>query len=148
TAAKRPLAFSCRTSFQPHRLSPRASRRRAVDANSATDAFPSEESRMTSEKMGSLMDVEMTRGRRDFLRLSAAGGAGLIIASCRDASSSNSKGQPPSSEKGERKEEETGGEVTATEDLMREHGVLRRALIVYSEAAAKLRLSAASVSPE
>src|SRR5215475_14526314 len=76
TAAKRPLAFSRRTSFQSHRLSPRASRRRVVDAKSATDAFPSEESRMTSEKRGSLMEVEMTRGRRDFLRLSAAGGAG------------------------------------------------------------------------
>jgi len=32
-----------------------------------------------------------------------------------------------------------GGEVTATEDLMREHGVLRRALLVYSAAAVKLR---------
>ena len=32
-----------------------------------------------------------------------------------------------------------GGEVTAAEDLMREHGVLRRALFIYSETAAKLR---------
>src|SRR5215475_6768518 len=94
------------------------------------------------------MDVQMTRGRRDFLRLSTAGGAGLIIGACRNASTSNSKGQPPSSERDEKKAEETGGEVTATEDLMREHGVLRRALIVYSEAAAKLRVSAASVSPD
>jgi hemerythrin-like domain-containing protein len=30
-------------------------------------------------------------------------------------------------------------EVTATEDLMREHGILRRILFVYSEAAARLR---------
>lgn len=34
--------------------------------------------------------------------------------------------------------EETGGEVTAVEDLMREHGVLRRALLVYQETAPKL----------
>jgi hemerythrin-like domain-containing protein len=39
------------------------------------------------------------------------------------------------------------GEVTATEDLMREHGVLRRALFVYSEVAARLRSKVADVSP-
>jgi hemerythrin-like domain-containing protein len=37
------------------------------------------------------------------------------------------------------KEDEEGDiEVTAAEDLMREHGVLRRALLVYSEAATRL----------
>lgn len=36
-------------------------------------------------------------------------------------------------------------EVTATEDLMREHGVIRRALLVYYEVIPKLRKSAASV---
>jgi hemerythrin-like domain-containing protein len=36
-------------------------------------------------------------------------------------------------------------EVTATEDLMREHGVIRRALLVYSELADKIRKSPASV---
>ena len=36
-------------------------------------------------------------------------------------------------------------EVTATEDLMREHGVIRRALLVYAETAPKLRHNAASV---
>jgi hemerythrin-like domain-containing protein len=41
-----------------------------------------------------------------------------------------------------------GGEVTATEDLMREHGVLRRALFVYSEAAARLRSKPSDVSPD
>jgi hemerythrin-like domain-containing protein len=34
------------------------------------------------------------------------------------------------------------GEVTATEDLMREHGVLRRILVVYREAAGLLRTDA------
>jgi hypothetical protein len=36
-------------------------------------------------------------------------------------------------------------EVTATEDLMREHGVLRRALLVYSESIPKIRSNAASL---
>ena len=36
-------------------------------------------------------------------------------------------------------------EVTATEDLMREHGVIRRALLVYAEVADKVRKSPGSV---
>jgi hemerythrin-like domain-containing protein len=36
-------------------------------------------------------------------------------------------------------------EVTATEDLMREHGIIRRALLVYSQIADKLRKSASSI---
>jgi hemerythrin-like domain-containing protein len=38
-------------------------------------------------------------------------------------------------------------EVTATEDLMREHGVLRRALLVYQETVPKLRQNASTVDP-
>ena len=38
-------------------------------------------------------------------------------------------------------------EVTATEDLMREHGVLRRTLLVYREAASRLRGSPGRVDP-
>lgn len=45
-------------------------------------------------------------------------------------------------------EKEEGGEVTATEDLMREYGVLRRALLVYTAAANKLRTNPASVPPD
>ncbi|HXV01660.1 MAG TPA: hemerythrin domain-containing protein [Caulobacteraceae bacterium] len=43
--------------------------------------------------------------------------------------------------------EKTGGgeDVSATEDLMREHGVLRRILVVYRESAAALRGAAAGV---
>lgn len=36
-------------------------------------------------------------------------------------------------------------EVSATEDLMREHGILRRALLVYRESALKMRQDVASV---
>jgi hemerythrin-like domain-containing protein len=41
-----------------------------------------------------------------------------------------------------------GGEVTATEDLMREHGVLRRALLVYSASAMRLRDNSEAVPPD
>jgi len=39
-------------------------------------------------------------------------------------------------------------EVTAAEDLMREHGILRRALLVYQESAVRLRQDPASVPPD
>jgi hemerythrin-like domain-containing protein len=45
-------------------------------------------------------------------------------------------------------EEAMGGEVTAAEDLMREHGVLRRALFVYSESAVRLRSNPSGVLPD
>jgi len=58
------------------------------------------------------------------------------------ATNENTKHEGPKSG-----EEETL-EVTATEDLMREHGILRRALLVYQESAIKLRQDAAAVPPE
>jgi hemerythrin-like domain-containing protein len=39
-------------------------------------------------------------------------------------------------------------EVTANEDLMREHGILRRALLVYQETAPRLRAEPGAVPPE
>jgi len=39
-------------------------------------------------------------------------------------------------------------EVAAAEDLMREHGILRRTLLVYGEAATRLTQRPDSVSPE
>lgn len=44
-----------------------------------------------------------------------------------------------------KKPKDAGPEVTATEDLMREHGILRRVLLVYRETAARLRKNAAEV---
>lgn len=38
-------------------------------------------------------------------------------------------------------------EVTATEDLMREHGVIRRALLVYAELVTKLRTDPGAIDP-
>ena len=45
------------------------------------------------------------------------------------------------------REAEKEPEVTATEDLMREHGVIRRALLVYFEMVPRLRQTPASVDP-
>jgi hemerythrin-like domain-containing protein len=67
-----------------------------------------------------------TSSRRVFLAASGATGAALVLG-C--------------------KKGEEGGEpsVTATEDLMREHGVIRRAIVVYREAAVRLRTNPASL---
>jgi hemerythrin-like domain-containing protein len=85
--------------------------------------------------------------RRAFIQASAAIGTGLFLSACGRSDNAQSGKQTGESgpKKDEKKEE---GEVTATEDLMREHGVLRRALLVYTAAANKLRANPASVPPE
>jgi hemerythrin-like domain-containing protein len=65
----------------------------------------------------------MNTSRRHFLIGVGTTGAAIALAGC---------GRKESPQSGE-------PEVTATEDLMREHGVLRRVLFVYSEAAARLK---------
>lgn len=62
----------------------------------------------------------LQRDRRAFLTL-----APVALVACRDAAS-------PSSE-------HDVDDVSATEDLMREHGVIRRVLVVYRECATRLR---------
>lgn len=66
----------------------------------------------------------MPAPRREFLALAAAAGIACIP-------------------RAQAKEEE----VTANEDLMREHGILRRALLVYEEAARRLLREPARVPP-
>jgi hemerythrin-like domain-containing protein len=77
-------------------------------------------------------------GRRRQLLITA--GAGLLVGSVDvgPLAAAEKRGMP---RKGNEKE------VGAVEDLMREHGVLRRALLVYRECAAKLRANPASVDP-
>lgn len=68
--------------------------------------------------------------RRDLLSLAAGGvvvSAGLLLTGCKG---------------GQHGEE---GEVTANEDLMREHGVLRRILILYREIAPRIEANPASI---
>jgi hemerythrin-like domain-containing protein len=80
----------------------------------------------------------MNQSRRELLASLSSAGAGAILIGCNRVSG-------PANRTSEA-EESSEPEVTATEDLMREHGVLRRALLVYQETAKKLE-SGATVPP-
>lgn len=82
--------------------------------------------------------TEFDNARR---RLVVAAGAGLLLAGA-DSKVVKAAGKP---EPGEKKEEK---EVGAVEDLMREHGVIRRAILVYRNMASKLRAEPGSLDPE
>ncbi|HEY2970928.1 MAG TPA: hemerythrin domain-containing protein [Pyrinomonadaceae bacterium] len=86
--------------------------------------------------------------RRDFLRTSAIVGTGLVLTGCGGGNMANTEVQKKEETSSKPDENKMGGEVTATEDLMREHGILRRALLVYSAAAMKLRANASSIAPD
>jgi len=86
-----------------------------------------------------------TNTRRNFLRMSAIVGTGLVLTNCGGGNMANTEGQKKAETSPD--ENKMGGEVTATEDLMREHGILRRALLVYSSAAIKLRVNPSSIPP-
>src|SRR5438477_5148689 len=87
--------------------------------------------------------MESQRTRRNFLRVSAVVGTGLVLSGCGGGSVANKEGQEKKPE-----ENQMGGEVSATEDLMREHGILRRALLVYTAAATKLRTNPSAIPPD
>ena len=74
----------------------------------------------------------MNSARRQWLVGLSSVGAGAILLAC------NKTGSPESKETTD--DEAAEPEVTATEDLMREHGILRRALLVYQETATKLNV--------
>src|SRR5262245_23141396 len=74
--------------------------------------------------------------RRFFLLSGGAGLAAGALAACGGKPATNA-GKPPPDAK----------EVTAAEDLMREHGILRRALLVYSSAASRLRKGSPQMLP-
>ena len=87
----------------------------------------------------------MDEKRRQLLTGISLAGAGVLLNACRTGS--NSSGGADN-----RTEAAPGEaapvEVTAAEDLMREHGILRRALLVYRESATRLRQDPASVPPD
>jgi hemerythrin-like domain-containing protein len=93
-----------------------------------------------------MMDSHSTR--RQFIRTSTIVSAGLLLAGCRGGAGTNSQTKASNEYPAKADENQMGGEVTATEDLMREHGVLRRALLVYSASAVKLRGNASAVAPD
>src|SRR5436305_823341 len=72
--------------------------------------------------------------------------ASLVVATVAILEPSSANAQT-SKQAHNKKSENKEQEVTANEDLMREHGVLRRALLVYGESAAKLRQNPSSVDP-
>jgi hemerythrin-like domain-containing protein len=75
----------------------------------------------------------MSETRRSFL---VTAGATAVLGACRAKGADGPDGAEPEKE------------VGATEDLMREHGVIRRVLVVYRESAARLRSDPGSVPPE
>jgi hemerythrin-like domain-containing protein len=85
--------------------------------------------------------------RRQLLTSLSIASAGALLIGCRNRPSSTG-----TATNDEHKEpgpgESTPVEVTATEDLMREHGILRRALLVYQESAVKLQQDPAAVPAE
>jgi len=82
----------------------------------------------------------MKLSRRNLLAGIGGVSGGIILSGCSDTNRALAVVTP------EQSEEAKGGEVTATEDLMREHGVLRRVLFVYSESAARLHSNPSAVS--
>ncbi|HKC64247.1 MAG TPA: hemerythrin domain-containing protein [Pyrinomonadaceae bacterium] len=87
----------------------------------------------------------MKLNRRDLLAGAGSLSVGMILTAC---GNSNKQSAPEKDSPAKKDEEEKGIEVTATEDLMREHGVLRRALLVYAAAATRLRTNASTVPPD
>jgi hemerythrin-like domain-containing protein len=74
-------------------------------------------------------------------------GAGVFLVGCRQTQT-GSGGASNRKQKSEDDTELEPIEVSATEDLMREHGILRRALLVYKESAIKLKKDITSVPPD
>jgi hemerythrin-like domain-containing protein len=81
----------------------------------------------TFQQEDSLMNSE----RREWLMGLSSLSAGVILLGC-------NRGETSQQTKTDGEPKKAEPEVTATEDLMREHGILRRALLVYHETASKL----------
>ena len=92
------------------------------------------------------MDIK----RRELLTGISVAGAGVLINACRSNTQTRTGGATNDENKNDAPApgEAEPIEVTATEDLMREHGILRRALLVYQESAVRLRQDPASVPPD
>src|SRR5258708_7369605 len=98
---------------------------------------------------GKLISIADFKARRNFLRLSAVVGTGFLFSSCsgptRPADNTPVATITPGSNNDE---DQDNDDVGAVEDLMREHGVLRRALLVYDASARKLRTKPADLPPD
>lgn len=97
--------------------------------------------RIKSGNGGSIMKGDDS-DRRWFLKAGALAGSGLILVGCGASGTANSQNAAKTDiDKKEEPDKKDEKEVTPIEDLMREHGVLRRALFVFGEGAAALTLS-------
>ena len=83
----------------------------------------------------------MDKPRRSFL----TGASAIITTGLMAPIASLAETQKAATQK---KKEEPEEDVSTNEDLMREHGILRRCLLVYAETALRIRKNAADVSPE
>jgi hemerythrin-like domain-containing protein len=92
--------------------------------------------------------MESNSTRRQFIYTSTIVSAGLLLAGCGGGDGTNSQTKEVNESSAKAGDNQMGGEVTATEDLMREHGVLRRALLVYSAAAIKLRSNPSTIASD
>lgn len=92
----------------------------------------------------------MNETRRHLLASLSLAGAGALLVGCRTTPSGQGNSSSATNDDGREPApgEVTPEEVTAVEDLMREHGILRRALMVYQESVVRLRQDAASVPAE
>src|SRR4029079_17151441 len=83
----------------------------------------------------------MNEKRRQLLMGISLAGAGVLVNACRNTQtrSGGATNDENKNEAAPAPGEAEPVEVTATEDLMREHGILRRALLVYQESAVRLR---------
>lgn len=96
------------------------------------------------------MSVEWGNNRRDFLHRMSVAGAGLVLVGmgashAEDKTrSSGIKGEEDIEEEKEKGKEE----VSPAEDLMREHGVLNRTLLIYEEALRRLAAKKPDLKPE
>ncbi len=94
--------------------------------------------------------MESSKTRRIFLVAGGLSSAAFLLG-CKKPETAQPDERPstPTSGADTKETSDAGGdkepEVTATEDLMREHGVIRRAIVVYREAALRLRAKPANV---
>ena len=87
----------------------------------------------------------MDQSRRQLITGISVVGATALIGACRPNPPAGSSASNNETKTEEQSSDEAAAEISATEDLMREHGILRRALLVYQESASKLKQDPNSV---
>jgi len=89
--------------------------------------------------------MSIAKTRRAFLVSTTAAGGGLWLGCKAGEAADHGRALPAALARKDGSSSSEEHEVTAVEDLMREHGVIRRALVVYREAAQRLRTKSAEV---